>query len=266
MIVYLDILLIENFIVNFFLLYITIKSLSIEVNYKRLLASSMLGALYVITYFYNFNGILNSLPLKLIIGYLLVAIVLKENTIGIKIKGSILYLLYTVLLAGICFFLAQNSKVYIYRGFIFNFSSKKLLLSLILIFFLLDRMYKFIKDSLFVNKFIYDMELILGDEIIKLKGFLDTGNELREPITNLPVVFIESTVIDKKLIDENQMITISYKVVNNRKFEVKAFKPKALIVHRGEEKKVVDCFIALSKGSLSNENKFNALLSRGVIY
>ena len=110
------------------------------------------------------------------------------------------------------------------------------------------------------------MELILGDEIIKLKGFLDTGNELREPITNLPVVFKESTVIDKKLIDENQMITISYKVVNNRKFEVKAFKPKALIVHRGEEKKVVDCFIALSKGSLSNENKFNALLSRGVIY
>ena len=98
MIVYLDILLIENFIVNFFLLYITIKSLSIEVNYKRLLASSMLGALYVITYFYNFNGILNSLPLKLIIGYLLVAIVLKENTIGIKIKGSILYFLYTVLL------------------------------------------------------------------------------------------------------------------------------------------------------------------------
>ena len=71
MIVYLDILRIENFIVNFFLLYITIKSLSIEVNYKRLFASAMLGALYVITYFYNFNGILTSLPFKIIVAYLL---------------------------------------------------------------------------------------------------------------------------------------------------------------------------------------------------
>ena len=113
MIIYLDILLIENFIVNFFLLYVTIKSLSIEINYKRLLASSMLGALYVITYFYDFNGILTSLPVKIIVGYLLVAIILNGNTIITKIKGSILYLLYTVLLAGICFFLAQNSKVYI---------------------------------------------------------------------------------------------------------------------------------------------------------
>ena len=50
--VFLDVLILENFIVNFFLLYITSQTIRIKTKVKNQMAAALFGAMYVIVMVY----------------------------------------------------------------------------------------------------------------------------------------------------------------------------------------------------------------------
>lgn len=264
MVVYIDILLLENIIVNYFLLLITIKTLRSKVNYIRLLLSSILGSMYIFTMLIKELKYLTILPVKLFIAFAMIAIILNKSSFYDKLKGFFIFIIYSMALSGVCLML-NNSEVVtnLNKVSIVNFTYKKLVIAIIITFLLLNRIYTLIKDSIHVEQLIYKIDIIYKDTLFSVNAFLDTGNELREPITNLPVIIIEESIVSKIELSEKEKYYISYKDVAGNIGKLLAFKPSYVVLHEKGKVENKEFIIAITKNKLSSENTYNALLSRG---
>lgn len=265
MVIYLDVLIMENFIVNYFLLYITSQTLKIKVKFWRLMVSSLLGAAYVLTKVYPSLFLFSTLIFKLLMALIMVILLFSKRDIVLNLKAFFIYMMYSMLLAGICIFIEFNQQNDNFSSSIYNFSYKKLMIAIIIIYLTLDRLVIYIKDRKSLKSLIFTVDIISKNCEKKILAFLDTGNELREPATNLPVMIIEKNYFKDFSICEKDIFYIPYKVVDGTQGKLKGFKPEYINIYDGKEIKRREVIIALSETKLSNLNDYHALLSRGVI-
>lgn len=267
MIIYLDALILENIIVNFFILYITAQTLKIKVSIIRLLISSFIGSLYILCYIYNSLNFLLALPWKIIIAIIMVSIAYKRKEKIFILKSSAIFILYSMLIAGLCIFIEFNKNTYD----LFNFTTiqvtyKQLLASIMIAYIFINKLVIFVKERRCLDNLIFEVEIINDHKINKVKAFLDTGNELREPATNLPVMLIEKSFFGEIHLEDKEKFYIPYKVINGYSGKLIGFKPDYINIHLSEKKvETKDVIIAFCDNKLSNLNDYNALLSRGII-
>lgn len=266
MVINLDMLLLENIIVNYFLLYITSQTVRIRSEFRTIILPAAIGGIYVITLVFPQLRIFTLLPFKILVPFLMIIILFRKKDILFNIKALAIYILYSMLLAGLCFFmeLNQNPNLQV-STIIVNFSYKRLLLSLIIVYLLLDRIVIYIRDRKELKSLIYTVDIINKHNEVRITAFLDTGNELREPATNLPVIIIEKKYLNDFYIDDKEKLYIPYKVVNGQGGKLEGFKPEYVIIHHGTEAKKREVVVAFCENKLSDFNDYNALLSRGII-
>lgn len=265
MVIYLDVLLFENLIVNLFLLHVTARTIKIRVKFRYLLLASAFGSMYVITLLYPKLIVFSRVPFKIIAGAIIILIAFRKINILFNFKALCIFVSYSMLLAGICVFIQFNQGANIGYSVIINFSYKKLMISIMIIYMMIERIIVYVKDRKNLNALIYSVDIILNDSKKNVKAFLDTGNELREPATNLPVIIVEKSVFCDINLNCYDKFYIPYKVVNGQGGNLKGFKPQYVKIK--EEKKVIDkeVIIAFCEGKLSEINDYQALLSRGVM-
>lgn len=267
MTVYLDIFIIENLIVNFFLLSITAKTIRIETKYKYIFGGACIGCLYGILMFYPAFKFVSILPVKLFAAVIMTIVVFRKKDILFILKSSTIFILYSMLLAGLCIFIEINNNSFnLNRSFIINFTYKRLLLALMIIYMIIERIVIYVKDRKKIYKLVYAIEIFLNGSQKTITAFLDTGNELREPVTNLPVIIIEKEQISNFYISDDRKLYIPYKVVNGCNGKLEGFKPDLVKVHISEDEvKTKEAIIALCDNRLSKVGDYNALLSRGIL-
>lgn len=265
MVIYIDILLIENFIINLFLLLITLKSLRYK-YYKTVYLAAIVGSFYTLVLFMD-NKILASLPFKIIVVLLMIMISTKNYKLLKNIKSTIAFIVTSFTLCGFSFAFSMIDNYYsVFSGFtINNYSIKYLLISIMGLYVVIVRVIDYLRDRALINNFIYDIEISNEKNTLFIKGLLDTGNALREPVTNLPCIIIESTFLENFNIKSNEEFSIPYRTIGEDG-NLKGFKTNTVRI-RGEDEewKVVEVILCKCKNKLSKENEFNALLSRGVI-
>jgi stage II sporulation protein GA (sporulation sigma-E factor processing peptidase) len=266
LVIYLDALIIENFIVNYFLLYITSRTVRIKVKLWRFILSSLIGAAYVFTKIYPTLDVFTSLIFKITIALIMILLLFREKNLLFNVKALLIYMLYSMLLAGFCLFIVFNKQSYIddYSS-LYNFSYKKLMLAIIIIYLILDRLVIYIKDRKELKSLIFTVDIVNNHIEKKVLAFLDTGNELREPATNLPVMIIEKKYFNDFYLNEKDAFHIPYQGVNGSVGKFLGFKPEYIKIHYGKEIRQREVVIALCENKLSNLNDYNALLSRGII-
>lgn len=265
MVIYIDILLIENFIINLFLLLITLKVLRYK-YYKTVYFAATIGSLYTLVLFMD-NKILASLPFKIIVVLLMVMISTKNYKLLKGIKSSIAFMVMSFTLCGFSFAFSMIDNYYsFFNDFtINNYSIKYLLISIMILYIVIVRIIDYLRDRALISNFIYDIEISNEKNTLFIKGLLDTGNALREPVTNLPCIIIESTFLEKFNIKSKDEYSIPYSTIGDEG-SLKGFKTNTVRI-RGEDEewKAVEVIVCKCKNKLSKENEFNALLSRGVI-
>lgn len=79
MILYLDVFIIENFIVNLFLLYITTQTLRIKENIIYIILASILGTTYAFIMVYTKFLYFFNIPLKIIVAIFMTLIVFSKK-------------------------------------------------------------------------------------------------------------------------------------------------------------------------------------------
>jgi len=265
LIIYLDVLLFENLVVNLFLLYITARTLRIEAELKYILLAAAIGSMYVITLFYSELRSFSAVWYKLIVAIILILISFRKRKIMFNLKALSIFVLYSMLLAGACMFFQYNEEYDISNFGIINFSYKKLMVSVMIIYILIDRIIIYIKDRKDLKSLVYSVDIVLKNSEKNIKAFLDTGNELREPATNLPVIIVEKSVfgdIDLELYDK---FYVPYRVVNGQGGNLQGFKPECIKIHQGDETKKREVIVVFCEEKLSDFNDYEALLSRGII-
>lgn len=265
MVVYIDIIIIENFIVNLFLLINTMKALKFDYN-KKIYLSSAIGAFYTITLFIE-SKIFISIFMKIFMVIIMILICQSERNIKNILKATVLFFLLSFILCGFGFslYFMDNQYDFFNRFTMKDFSLKYLIIGIMVLSLVFNRIIELLKERFFIKNFIYEMELILNGRIINLKGFLDTGNALREPITNLPCILIEKEYLEHFNLEEKEKFHINYKTIGNYG-SIEGFVFEKVRIKKDKESWIeIKAIICKSEVKLSKENEFNALLSRGVI-
>lgn len=265
MIVYIDVLFLENFIVDFAVLYITLRISQIKISIKRTLISSIIGGLYTCTLLFKSINFLSYPAFGILVAFFIVYIATLSKKIFELIKITIIFFLVSFLISGFSLSLyCMTSGYTIGNKFtISKFSIKILLLSILIIYILTDRIYYYIKSKIVIKNCIYTIKFQINKKYV-VKAFLDTGNELREPVTNLPCVLIEEGILDEK-IDEKKFYYISYSTIDNDG-KLKGFKVSNMILTDNQNRNtVIDVILCPCRQKFSKYNDYNALLSRGIL-
>lgn len=255
----------ENFIINLFLLMVTMKLFKYK-YYKTIYIAALIGAIYTLVLFTEYK-FLTSLPFKLLVVLVMISITMKSLDFLKLLKSSIGFVVSSLTLCGLAFsFSIIGESKYNFSYFaINNYSIKYIIISIMIFYIFIIRLIDYLKDRALIKNFIYEIEISNNDKKFLIKGLLDTGNGLREPVTNLPCIIIENTFIKEDIINGKEEFLIPYNTVKEDG-NMKGFKSdKVRIKGYDNVWKDVEVILCICENKLSRENEFNALLSRGVI-
>lgn len=186
MVIYIDLLFILNFIYDFFILETINVTLKRYQSLKRILFGSLFGSLTIFLLFLKINYLLIFI-FKIISG--LIMIILTFNYRSFKYTlNNLLYLYMTsVILAGFLYYLNTEFKNANYLLLLF-------IAPLILGLFIIQN-----KDLKAKKSFLYLVKIVLLDnKEYFLKGYIDTGNRARDPITHKYVIITNKKIYHNK--------------------------------------------------------------------
>jgi len=186
--VYADLVFIINFIMDYLILWATARLSGLKVSHCRIALAALLGGLYALGYIFPDFKQLYTLPWKIVFSGLLVIIGLWHKNWS-EFYRTFLYFYginFTVAGAAIAF-------SYFFHTSSSNLSITYLLILGAIISALIIGIYgeKFLVRKVIPGLLKFKVELKFGDFSCNGKGFLDTGNELRDPLTNRPVLIAE---------------------------------------------------------------------------
>ena len=168
--IYLDLILIINFIIDYLLLYGTKKILKNKTSIKRILLGSIIGSISSLLMIYQ-----NNIIMKILISILIIIITFGINNI---IKNTTYFYLLSIILGGTLYLFDLN----IYK---LNYQIL-LLISPILIYLYIKENIKY--KNIYLNNYI--VEIYINNKLYKLEGMIDTGNELKDPYKKRSIILV----------------------------------------------------------------------------
>lgn len=244
MTIYIDLVLLINFAIDFNLLLALNILLKRGMKIKRIVLGALFGSLSIFILFLSLNS-LNLFFFKLIISIIMILITFGYGDFQ-TFKDNLGYLYILSIILGGGLYLINNQLGYKSSGLLFI--SEDYSTNLILILVLTPTLlYLYLKEmkkiKLNYSKY-YQICIKLNDSTINLTAFLDTGNKLACPITNKPIILVEKKLINQKL---QKIIYVPYHTLNNHNL-LKCIRPDYIIING---KKIRNVLIGLS------DEKFN---------
>ena len=265
--VYLDIIFIENAIIDLFLMLVTLRLLRLKYRKDGIYIAAIIGGIYGLAPIVG-SAVLSSTLLKIIVAIIMIILSLKEKVLSNIFKATIMFFMVSFILCGVTFMsLLSSSKYTIYGGLsTSDYSIRWILISILFVGVIAIRVYDTIKERAVIDNFIYDIYIKNDEKILMLKGFLDTGNELREPITNLPCILIENEYFLQLEFNKKDEYVIRYKTIDSSDV-LHGFRSDFIKIKGKDDSawREIDAIICGCKTTLSKENDYQVLLSRGII-
>ena len=207
--VYIDELLLLNFIIDYILLTTTSKLLKINTRKYKIFLSCLIGELSLISLFIDTSNFI-LLIIKLLTCTLMIIVSFGFNDIKTFIKNTTYFYIINFFLGG-CLYYFKLENLIKYKYYI-------LLIPLIIHIYWY---FTYNLKNVFSLKYKVTVYLNNGKELY-LNGFMDTGNNLIEPYNNRKVI-----IINKK-INENFYL-VPYKTIDNSAL-IKCFNPKKVYI------------------------------------
>lgn len=199
MTIYIDVVLIENLIMNYIILLATGYILKQKIKHIRLIIASLLGAIYSIIAYASVLKIYSSLILKIILSIIIVYIAYNPQNMQKMWKDLLIFYLTSFVFGGVAFaliYVVKPQNILMRNGlFLGTYTLKTVLLGAIIGFIIIITAFKIVKTKISKKDMFCKIEIKLNDKIINTTAMIDTGNFLKEPITNTPVIVVEHTLL-----------------------------------------------------------------------
>lgn len=233
--IYIDELIILNFIIDFLILKTTSKILKLNTTRLKIILSSLFGEISLLYLFINLNNI-ELIIFKLLIGIIMNLIAFGFNDIKEFVKNLIYFYMFSFFLGGTLYYLKIESLV-------------KYQYYLILIPLIMNILKYFTYNLKNIISLRHKVTIYLKNgKILYLNGYMDTGNTLKDPYSNKNVIIIN------KEINENYFL-VPFKTIDNSSF-IKCFKPKKVYIDGLGERN--DIVVGISNKKFKG---FNCLLN-----
>lgn len=204
--IYLDIVLLENFVMNYIIIFSTAIISKSKVNYLKIGIASLIAGFYsILNYLWNL-GSLESLFIKFLISILIILIGFDSRKLKTMIKQMILFYLVSFTFGGISFmllFLINPANIVFENGLLVGtYPVKVTIIGGVIGFFVIACVSYVIKDRLRTKSMLCDLEIFYKGKYQKLKTMIDTGNLLKEPISQTDVIIVEKNSLRGMIPDD----------------------------------------------------------------
>ena len=199
MTIYIDVVLIENLIMNYIILFATAIILKLKIKHIRLILASLIGAVYSILSYMSLLEMYSSIILKIILSIIIVYVAFYPPKVNQLWKDLLIFYLTSFVFGGAAFsliYIIKPQEIQKKHGlFLGIYPLKTIILGAILAFIIIITAFKIVKSKISKKDMICEIEIKLNKQEIKTKAMIDTGNLLKDPLTNTPVIVIEHTLL-----------------------------------------------------------------------
>lgn len=295
MTIYVDVVLFENLIMNYIILFTTSQILKIEPKHIRIILASLLGAIYSIIAYMNILDIYSKIPLKILLSIIIVYVAFNPQTVKKMWKYMLFFYLVSFVFGGAAFsliYIVKPQEILMKNGlFLGTYPLKIAILGAIVAFITITIVFKLAKNKISKKDLFCEMEICINNKKIETKTMVDTGNMLKEPITNTPVVVVEHMLlyecIPKEILNNLENIiggdfsNISEKIKNEYISKLKlipfsslgkqngmliGIKPDYIKIKTEEkENKIENVIIGIYNKSLTKKGEYRALIGMELI-
>lgn len=246
--IYIDILFLINFTYDYLILSLVNIVLRRNIKVYRLLIGALVGS---ISTFSIFIPLFNNLIITLVISLIMIIITFKYKDL-IYLKNNIIYFYMISVIFGGTLYLVNlkynnfYNPVDIYqRKILINFIG--IIVTGIITYFLYKYTYK--NNNINHNNY-YDIKVSLDNKLHNITGFYDSGNLIKDPYKNKPVILINKEILTCDIKNKSP-IYVPCKMINND-ILIECYKPSLLIINN---KVINNCLIGL----WSNNNFYDGI-------
>ncbi len=217
-VIYVDVLILVNFIVDYLLLLLTSRFLKIKYRLKRLLISAFVSAVSSLYIFFENSNLFVDFIFKLFVAFLAVTIAFKLKSLKLYLKTYSVYFTINLIFAGVVTFiyksfspkniLVLNSVVY------FDISALELIIFTVVFYFLFLFLSKIFKSSSYTAKKAF-VTVFYENKYIELPSIIDSGNSIEDIFSQSDVIIADkrditslfgAAIEDEKLVSRFRII------------------------------------------------------------
>ena len=202
--IYIEVIMIINFLLDFNILYVVNKILKRHIKTKKILLASIFGNITLIFLFINISSLL-LVVVKMLLAIFMSVIAYNYKSIRYTLNNVTYIYMISTIFAGFLYFLKDN----------LNNNMFYLILMLLLTPLITYEIIKCLNKLKNNYRYYYQVKISFdNNKNIELNSFLDTGNKLVDPYTNKGIILVDINKI-KKLVKIRSPIYVPYKSLNN---------------------------------------------------
>lgn len=188
---------------NSIILYATAIILKIKSKTIKIILSSAIGSAYAIITYVTEMPIYTSVISKAILAVIMVYVAFDPQNIKKMCKQIAIFYLTSFIFGGVTLYLIYYIKpqeILMKNGvFVGDYILKVIMLGAIVAFITIKISLKIIKTKISPKDMYCQIKIKINEKVLETKAMIDTGNLAKEPITNTPVVIVESTLLEEIL-------------------------------------------------------------------
>ena len=276
---------------NSIIIYATSIILKFKPKMIRVVISSAIGSIYAIITYVTELSIYTSIISKGILAIVMVYIAFNPQNMKNMWKQLVIFYLTSFVFGGVALYLIYFIKpedVFIKNGiFVGDYVLKAIFLGAIIAFIIIKISIKFIKTKINAKDMFCKIKIKLNGKEIETKAMIDTGNLAKEPITNTPVVIVESSLLEKVLPKEilnsidnilagkldgvkeeyiSRIRCIPFSSLGKQNEMLLGIKADEIVVEKEEENKISkNVIIGVYERSLTKRGEYRALIGLELI-
>ena len=295
MTIYIDVVFLENLVMNSIILVASGIILKKKMKWIRIILASSLGAIYTIIGYISVLEIYSNVILKVILSILIIYIAFNPQTVKQLWKDILIFYLTSFVFGGVAFaliYVVKPQDILMKNGlFLGTYPLKTVLLAAIVAFIIIIAAFAIVKTKFSKKDMFCEVEVELNNKKIKTRAMIDTGNLLKEPITNTPVIVLEHTLlyecVPKEILDNlesilgGELVKIPEKVRNEYISKLKLIPFASLgkqngmlvgikadslkIIQDDQEKENKNVIVGIYNKSLTKRGEYRALVGMDLI-
>ena len=287
--IYVDVLVCTNIFINYFILLAISRLYSFSLNRLRIIAGAVLGGIFSLLILLPEINFYINLIIKLFISLVVVLISFKVYSILNFVKLVASFYLVNFVFAGAVLFvwyLLDSKNIFVKNNTVyFNISPLFFIISTLVTYSII-RFLAFLTVQKNSEQSFCNLKIEQNNKTIDLKAKIDTGNNLKDPFSNKPVIVAEykfiKSIVPTEIINffsnkETKSDSLDIDKITNLKFRtipfntilgsgiMPAFMPEKIKIIKKDKKEISkDAFVAICKEKFLNEN-YNALVGTDLI-
>ena len=285
--IYIEYVLLDNLVIDALISVLTLKALRLSVKKWRITVAAAFGtaAAFLLPLIHIHAVFL--FTVRMVVGAAMAFLIYNHKSFKRYLICFVVFMLLTFALGGACLGVLFLTGADITNAATLNYQSGVpiglVALTVAVTVFFIRQLCLFLNKSKDISGYLRQAELFINGDSVKFDAFIDTGNQLYDAQSGLPVIIVESTILMRLLKNTLPNILnvnakekpksslknghyIEYSTLNGRNTKLLVFKPdKLLIYFKGQANIIYDVMVGVYNDKFDKPVKYSALLHPAII-